>query len=368
MTIRKALQTDISSLVELEKRCFRGDALDRRAFRRLATRAHALTLVAEIDSSIVAYVTLLFRKTTSIARLYSIAVESSYRKAGIARKLIYEAEKYALANHAIVMRLEIRTDNHASLNLFHSLGYRDFGRYLSYYDDGQNAIRLQKHLRPLEPENLRSVPYYRQTLNFTCGPASLIMAMRALDSDYDGTNRREELRIWREATTIFMTSGFGGCGPHGLALAAKRRGFSVEVFIYPESILFIDSVRNSEKKDVIELVQQDFEDELRENRVPVLVHNFTFSEIEDAIRQGGIAVILTTVWYLTSEKTPHWVTVTGYDSDFVWYHDPFVDTEMNISPEECMHIPMPRNDFERMCRYGRSGQKALLILYPKVKS
>ena len=69
MIIRKALAADISSLVELENRSFRGDALDRRAFRRLATRAHALTLVAETEQLIVAYVTLLFRKSTSIARL-----------------------------------------------------------------------------------------------------------------------------------------------------------------------------------------------------------------------------------------------------------------------------------------------------------
>jgi hypothetical protein len=51
-----------------------------------------------------------------------------------------------------------------------------------------------------------------------------MMAMKALDPAME-LNRTLELRLWREATTIFMTSGHGGCGPYGLALSAYRRGF-----------------------------------------------------------------------------------------------------------------------------------------------
>ncbi|MCL1487420.1 MAG: peptidase C39 family protein [Marinobacter sp.] len=72
--------------------------------------------------------------------------------------------------------------------------------------------------------NSRRYPYYPQTTEFTCGPAALIMAMAALNQQQSLTTL-EELKIWREATTIFMLSGHGGCGPHGLALAAWHRGF-----------------------------------------------------------------------------------------------------------------------------------------------
>src|SRR3546814_2094248 len=43
--------------------------------------------------------------------------------------------------------------------------------------------------------------------------------------------RALEIRIWREATTIFMTSGHGGCDPYGLAVAANRRGFHAKVYV-----------------------------------------------------------------------------------------------------------------------------------------
>ncbi len=64
-----------------------------------------------------------------------------------------------------------------------------------------------------------------------------MMAMSALDPGY-ALSRREELQLWRESTTTFMTSGHGGCHPHGLVLSAAQRGFSVKVWIIQEGPLF----------------------------------------------------------------------------------------------------------------------------------
>ena len=90
-------------------------------------------------------------------------------------------------------------------------------------------------------------------------------------SDSIEPDRKLELRIWREATTIFMTSGHGGCGPYGLALAAVKRGFEVEIYVSDAGVHFVDSVRSPEKKQVISLVQEDMQDQLEELNVPI--HN-----------------------------------------------------------------------------------------------
>ena len=45
-----------------------------------------------------------------------------------------------------------------------------------------------------------------------------------LDKTFEPT-RIQEMQLWREATTIFMAAGHGGCSGQGLALAATRRGF-----------------------------------------------------------------------------------------------------------------------------------------------
>ena len=68
------------------------------------------------------------------------------------------------------------------------------------------------------------LPNYNQSLDFTCGPASLMMAIRALDKTQP-LDRAHELQLWREANTVFMGKGHPGSSPYGLALAAWRRGF-----------------------------------------------------------------------------------------------------------------------------------------------
>lgn len=128
-------------------------------------------------------------------------------------------ETAALEGGRILVRLEVRRDNEAAIHLYTRSGYRRFGSIEDYYEDHGTALRFEKRLTPPGPMALAKVPYYRQTLDFTCGPAALMMAMKALCPGLS-LDRSLELRLWREATTIFMTSGHGGCGPYGLALAA----------------------------------------------------------------------------------------------------------------------------------------------------
>jgi len=133
----------------------------------------------------------------------------------------------------------VRTDNASAINLYRKLGYRQFGIHHDYYEDHMDALRFEKRLVQSRPDMAR-VPYYEQTLRFTCGPAALLMAMNALDPQMK-PSRAQELRLWREATTIFMTSGHGGCGPYGLALSAWHRGFDVEIFVNDETTLLVDT-------------------------------------------------------------------------------------------------------------------------------
>ncbi|HEX6927945.1 MAG TPA: peptidase C39 family protein, partial [Gammaproteobacteria bacterium] len=217
--IRTATLADLDALYDLETRSFDSDRLSRRSFRRMITQAHADLLVYEIAGVLEGYALVLYHKGTHLARLYSIAVDSAARGRGLGRILLQAAEAAALARGCITMRLEIRSDNTAAANLYRDSGYRQFGTWLDYYEDHADALRMDKSLaRHLKPD-LANVPYYRQTTEFTCGPAALMMAMAAIDPAID-FNRRLEFRLWREATTVFMTSGHGGCGPFGMALAA----------------------------------------------------------------------------------------------------------------------------------------------------
>ena len=344
--IRPAQLDDVPRLLELEAAAFEDDRINRRQYRHLIARANASVRVAEApDGEIVGSVVVLFSRSTATARIYSVAVAPERRGQGIGRALVEAAEAEAWENERAWLRSEIRRDNEASIRLFESLGYRRFGEHADYYADHMSAWRYEKAIDNRLRPDLARVPYYRQTLDFTCGPAALIMAFKALDPTL-APDRTLELRLWREATTIFMTSGHGGCGPHGLALAASRRGFDVGLHLSNTGSLMLNSVRSAEKKEVMSLVQADMERERR-------------------FRQGTIPLVLISSWSIYGTRAPHWVVVTGFDDHFVYVNDPYIDEEEDEVASDSINMPIGRSQFERMARYGRKGLQAVVFIGPR---
>ena len=362
--IRPAIKEDLDALVALENASFEGDRISRRQFNYLLKKGNASILVAELDGRLVGDLVLLYSRATSVARLYSIAVDERMRGKGIARTLMQAAEREAWDHQRAYLRLEVRKDNHAAISLYESLDYRRLGEHPDYYDDHMDAWRFEKSLAPDQHPELAPVPYYEQSLEFTCGPAALMMAFKTLDPAIE-INRRLELQLWREATTIFMTSGHGGCGPYGLALAAARRGFQVNLYVTDEGIHMIDSVRSTQKKEVMQLVQEEMQEELESLGVPMLRTAVSAVEIEERLSGGGIPLVLISSWQIYNAKAPHWVVVTGFDDNFIYVNDPFVDHDEGETAVDSIHMPIQKEKFESMARYGRVGLQAMVVLYPR---
>lgn len=359
--IRLATRKDIPRLVDIENACFQTDQLSKRNFLYLLNKAHADTFVYEHEGMIYGYVMILFSRGTSSARLYSIAIDENHRRQGVAEALLAAAEMGTLDKDYIIMRLEVRRDNIASHNFFKKQGYKQFGIVANYYEDHMEAWRYEKWLAPHLNPALNRVPYYQQTLEFTCGPAALMMAMHSLNPEMQ-LDRKMELRIWREATTIYMTSGHGGCGPFGLALSAHKRGFHVDIYINNEDILLVDSVRNQKKKEVMRLVQEDFIEEISHSDISLNYNTLRLNAIREYFDNGGIPIVLISSYKIYKQKFPHWVVVTGFDEKYVYIHDPFVDIEKDETIADCINMPVLQKDFESMARYGKAGHRATLIV------
>lgn len=361
--IRIGKLTDLDALVHIERQCFDSDRLSRRSFRHFLQRGKGALLVCETGEAVVGYVLVHIHAGTVLARLYSFAVLPETQGSGIGRTLLEAAEQTAREQGCLAIRLEIRRDNERAKALYLSAGYREFEQLEDYYEDHQDAVRMEKSLARRSDRDVVPVPYYEQTLEFTCGPASLMMAMKCLNPKL-ALDRKLELQIWREATTIFMTSGLGGCGPDGLALAAWRRGYTVELVLKDEQALFVESVRSIEKKEVIALVHEDFQRQILASGIKVRYGPISVEELEETVREGAVPVVLISSYRLYGEKTPHWVVVTDVANGIVYLHDPYVDYEENRISMDCMNIPILSEEFEGMARYGRSGQRAVVILKP----
>lgn len=360
--IRPATLRDLDQLEALEQRCFDYDQLTRRNFQWMLTRAKASLLVADNDDVIIGYVLVLYHSGASLARLYSMAVDANSRGLGLGNRLMQAAEDIARANNCAYLRLEVRPDNATAIRLYETRGYRLFDVIPDYYEDHADARRYEKRILKYSVKgDRRPVTYYSQSTEFTCGPAALMMAMHYLDNNIQ-LNQRLELQLWREATTIFMTQGHGGCGPHGLALAANRRGFTVELFINHHQPLFVDGVRSAAKKDVIELVQSDFEEQIKDTDIKLRHRDFTLTEMEAALDAGAMPLVLISSYRLTQSKAPHWVVITDADRHYLYLHNPEIDEDTGQTSFDCAHIPIRHNEFERMARFGRNRLRVMLLL------
>ncbi len=361
--IVRASPDDLTALVALEQEAFTGDRISPRSWQYLIASRSAIVLVArtgQAGGGLMGAAVVLRRAGSSVARLYSIAVARAARGRGLSGRLLDEALRMSLDNGAAVLRLETRSDNHAAQRLFAQHGFVALDSKAGYYEDGAEALRYQKSL--WDGDSARqavalNAPFYGQTLEFTCGPCSLLMAMAALEPK-TVIDRAAEIRLWREATTVFMAAGHGGCGPFGLALAAVQRGFGATVYAPGGQAMFIESVRDPRKKDVIQLVEADFRAELADTRAELVTGPLTPQRLAEHLRQGGVPLVLISLWRLHGEKGPHWVVVTGFDGHVFRILDPIAAPQPGSDPG----ISVSVDEFKRVARYGRRRQGAAVII------
>ncbi|ETX11892.1 GNAT family acetyltransferase [Marinomonas ushuaiensis DSM 15871] len=364
LEIRSATIEDVNALLALEESAFSGDRLSRRSFRRAISSAGSSLLVAAGEGqSLLGYALLHLRQGTRLARLYSLAVSPQARGLGIGKALIQACEQKAIKKGKNLLRLEVSDVNKNAITLYRTMGYREFGHYDAYYEDQTDAIRMQKPLRHVSSEQTaRPLPWLAQGTPFTCGPASLQMVLSALHPEYQATPN-DELEIWREATTIFMTSGHGGCHPMGLALAAQKRGLSAQVWLSEEGPLFVNSVRDDLKKEVITRVHDSFTEQCETSKVPVHYSVMPLEQLIGAFYSGSLAIILISTFRMDDKKAPHWVVMSGYDEHCILVHDPDYEAKDNTqNPLDCQYVPIARDEFEKMSRFGQSRLQATLVL------
>lgn len=362
--IREATIDDLDPLYAIEMECFATDRLSRRRMKHWILAQNRVLLVAEDIAGLLGYGLALLHRGTRLARLYSIAVTARARGTGLGTQLLQELEAGAAEKGRLYMRLEVARDNAPAIALYQNHGYQIFDTYEDYYEDHRDALRMQKRIR-YRPANLlnREVPWYQQTTSFTCGPAALMMAMSSLDRQRPMT-QKEELDIWREATTIYMTSGHGGCHPIGLALAAHARGFEAQVNINKESPAFVAGVRNPHKKAVMTTVDEQFREKARVAGVKVRKRDVTQGLIDHWLKQGYAVLMLISTYNMDGKKMPHWVTVTGMDDLCLYVHDPDPDEESQ-TPLDCQHMPIAREDFARMSVFGSERLRTAVVLKRK---
>ena len=100
------------------------------------------------------------RRVLDEIHVHALGVSASLRRQGVAAALMNQVLGWARVNAIAIVHLEQRASNHASRELYGSLGFVVVGRRPRYYRDGEDALLLSLVL--VEPS---------QTLDPTPGDA-----------------------------------------------------------------------------------------------------------------------------------------------------------------------------------------------------
>jgi hypothetical protein len=280
---------------------------------------------------------------------------------GVAPMLLEAAEAAGLARNCRTIRLEVHVTNHAAISRYRKSGYREFGRHRRYYEDGGDALRFGKRLVPNLPALAVAPPYFHQTTEFTCGPACMMMALAWANRAFKPAPAFE-FALWRQATTVFMSSGPGGCEPYGMAVALRHHGLAPAVYVSRRGPYFLDTARSADKRRVMQLTQLEFEREARALDIPSHLTPVTESVLMRAFDAGSVAIVLVSGYHMVPRGKPHWIFAFGRDGRHVLMHDPAAvrnDQGMAVAAET---YALPWAAFERVIHLGRERLSAAIVI------
>jgi ribosomal-protein-alanine N-acetyltransferase len=141
MHILSASIRDLSALRKLERLCFEKDAWPLFDLIAVLTFPDIVRLKAVEDGQMVGFVAGDPRPSQGFSWIATIAVLPAYRLRGIGRALLLACEAQLQTPR---VKLSVRASNQAAIRLYEREGYLTTDLWKSYYNDGENAIVMEK--------------------------------------------------------------------------------------------------------------------------------------------------------------------------------------------------------------------------------
>jgi len=140
-SIRKMTIEDVPAVAELDKISFSLPWPERSFQFEVVNNSASRCWVADVDGRVVGMIVAwLFVDEIHIANL---ATHPDFRRQGIARALLLQVLKLAVADGAVTSFLEVRESNLAAQEMYRKFGYENTGRRKRYYkDNGEDAILM----------------------------------------------------------------------------------------------------------------------------------------------------------------------------------------------------------------------------------
>jgi [ribosomal protein S18]-alanine N-acetyltransferase len=138
--VRRAVATDLDRVMEVERQSAYGAHWTRAAYAKYEGEPrddlfHRSMSVAVEGESIVGFAAASYLEGDDAALLENLAVDSTWRRRGVAKALCAATMEWAKSEGAWGLNLEVRVSNAAALALYGSLGFVEQGLRRRYYTD-----------------------------------------------------------------------------------------------------------------------------------------------------------------------------------------------------------------------------------------
>lgn len=141
MEIISASIRDLNALRKLEGVCFEKDAWPLFDLIAVLTFPDVVRLKAVEDDRMIGFVAGDPRPSQGFSWIATIAVLPEYRRKGIGRALLHACEAQLKTPR---LKLSVRATNQAAIKLYEQEGYHTMDIWKAYYNDGENAIVMEK--------------------------------------------------------------------------------------------------------------------------------------------------------------------------------------------------------------------------------
>ena len=141
MQIVSANILDLNALRHVEQTCFPKDAWPLFDLIAVLSFPGVVRLKVVADEQMVGFVAGDPRPTEGFSWIATIGVLPEYRGKGYGRALL-EACEMRLTTKRV--RLSVRASNLDPIRMYEKAGYRFIDRWLRYYDDGEDALIMEK--------------------------------------------------------------------------------------------------------------------------------------------------------------------------------------------------------------------------------
>jgi hypothetical protein len=164
------------------------------------------------------------------------------------------------------------------------------------------------------------VPHYRQTTEYTCGPACVMVVLKFFNKDIE-FSRRSEFDIWRECNMI----GALGADVFSLSLPLIKRGLKVKILTERKETIPTKRIKRKwgeERGRIAKYAMQLSYEKVRSAGMKIVFRSPKLDDVKEALGEGSLPIVLVNLYEMHHYNIPHWVVVTGFDSGCVYLNDP----------------------------------------------